>query len=327
MVKNIIRNYIFTISGTSMKSQKKTKSKNGSSRLTMIIIPQSVDHPLRFSVSKTTLRIAALIAVLFVVASAGVAALYGVKQADFNKLEAIKEESQRKDQTIELMDQQIKAIEQQQERLLSKQADIKKMMGVQDDVPVTTESSQGGKGGGGPIRESLVTGDAYILAQQIKNQLDLQEKELDDLLAKVNNDKAYFRALPNQWPTAGEISSPYGWRKSPFGGRSESFHDGIDIANDVGTKVVAAADGQVVFAGWKPVYGRTILIDHGYGFTTKYSHNSALLVEEGDKVKKGQVIAHMGSTGRSTGPHLHFTIFKWEQTLDPLIYLPDPLGE
>lgn len=310
-----------------MKSQKKTKSKSGSPRLTMIIIPQSVDRPLRFSVAKTTLRIAALLAVLFVVVSVGLATLYSAKQADFNKVEAIKEESQRKDQTIELMDQQIKAIEQQQERLLSKQADIKKMMGVQDDVPVTTETSQGGKGGSGTDREALVTGDTYILAQQMKNQLDLQEKELDELLARVNNDTAYFRALPNQWPTAGEISSSYGWRKSPFGGRSESFHDGIDIANDSGTEILAAADGQVVFAGWQPVYGRTILIDHGHGFTTKYSHNSALLVEEGERVKKGQVIAHMGSTGRSTGPHLHFTILKWEQTLDPLIYLPSPLGE
>jgi murein DD-endopeptidase MepM/ murein hydrolase activator NlpD len=311
-----------------MKSQKKTKSTNGSSRLTMIIIPQSQETPLRFSVSKTTLRVAALLVLLFVVVSAGIAALYGAKQADYNKLEAIKEDSLRKDQTIELLDQQIKAIEQQQERLLSKQADIKKMMGVQEDVPVTTESSGGGKGGSGPTRDALVTGeDSYLMAQQIKNQLDLQEKELDELLAKVNNDKAYFRSLPNQWPTSGEISSYYGWRKSPFGGRSESFHDGIDIANDSGTKVCAAADGQVVFAGWQPVYGRTILIEHGHGFTTKYAHNSALLVEEGDRVKKGQVIARMGTTGRSTGPHLHFSIMKWDQTLDPLIYLPDPLGE
>lgn len=311
-----------------MKSQKKTKSTNGSSRLTMIIIPQSQEKTIRFSVSKTTLRVAALLVVLFVVVSAGIAAVYGAKQADYNKLEAIKEDSLRKDQTIELLDQQIKAIEQQQERLLSKQADIKKMMGVQEDVPVTTESSGGGKGGSGPTRDALVTGeDSYLMAQQIKNQLDLQEKELDELLAKVNNDKAYFRSLPNQWPTSGEISSYYGWRKSPFGGRSESFHDGIDIANDSGTKVCAAADGQVVFAGWQPVYGRTILIEHGHGFTTKYAHNSALLVEEGDRVKKGQVIARMGTTGRSTGPHLHFSIMKWDQTLDPLIYLPDPLGE
>lgn len=311
-----------------MKSQKKTKSTNGSSRLTMIIIPQSQETPLRFSVSKTTLRVAALLVVLFVVVSAGIAAVYGAKQADYNKLEAIKEDSLRKDQTIELLDQQIKAIEQQQERLLSKQADIKKMMGVQEDVPVTTESSGGGKGGSGPTRDALVTGeDSYLMAQQIKNQLDLQEKELDELLAKVNNDKAYFRSLPNQWPTSGEISSYYGWRKSPFGGRSESFHDGIDIANDSGTKVCAAADGQVVFAGWQPVYGRTILIEHGHGFATKYAHNSALLVEEGDRVKKGQVIARMGTSGRSTGPHLHFSIMKWDQTLDPLIYLPDPLGE
>lgn len=307
-----------------MKSLKKTKSKSGSSRLTMIIIPQSVDRPFRFSVSHRTLRLTAVIAILFVVASFGLAASYGSKQADFNKLEAIKEESQRKDQTIEMMDEQIKTIEEQQERLANKQANIKKMMGIQNDVPVTTESSKGGQGGSGPEREARVVDDHFKLAEQLKNQLDLQEKELDNLLARVNNDTKYFRALPNQWPAAGEISSTYGWRKSPFGGRSESFHDGIDIANDSGTEILAAADGQVVFAGWEPVYGRTIIINHDHGFATKYSHNSALLVEEGDKVKKGDLIARMGTTGRSTGPHLHFTIMRWEQTLNPLIYLPNP---
>lgn len=308
-----------------MKSQKKTRSKKASSRLTMIIIPQSIERPVRFSISKTTIRIIAIIAVLFVMSSIGVGLLYGAKQADFNRLEAIKEESRRKDETIQLMDQQLQAIEEQQERLANKQAEIKKMMGIQqEDVPVTTESSGGGKGGSGPEREAQAAGDKFMLAQQLKNQLDLQEKELDDLLAQVNHDTKYFRSLPNQWPCSGEISSPYGWRDSPFGGRTESFHDGIDIANDVGTKIVAAAEGKVIFAGWQPAYGRTIIIEHGYGITTKYSHNSALLVEEGDKVTKGQVIAHMGSTGRSTGPHLHFTIFKWDETIDPLIYLPNP---
>ena len=307
-----------------MKSLKKTKSKSGPSRLTMIIIPQSVDRPLRFSVSQTTLRVTAFIAILFVITSLGVAAIYGAKQADFNRLEAIQAESQRKDQTIEMMDEQIKTIEEQQERLANKQADIKKMMGIQDDVPVTTESSQGGQGGSGPEREALVVDDHFMLAQQLKNQMDLQEKELDNLLAQVNNDTKYFRALPNQWPVAGEISSNYGWRKSPFGGRRESFHDGIDIANESGTEILAAADGQVVFAGWQPVYGRTLIINHEHGFATKYSHNSALLVEEGDKVKKGDLIARMGTTGTSTGPHLHFTIMRWEQTLNPLIYLPNP---
>jgi len=310
-----------------MKSQKKSRRKSASSRLTMIIIPQSVERPLRFSVSRTALRIIAIIAVVFVVTSVGVAVSYGTKQAEYHRLDAIKEESQRKDETIQLMEEQIQAIEEQQERLAKKQAEIKKMMGIQqDEVPVTTEGSGGGKGGSGPELElqSEHTGDSFMLAQQVKNQLDLQEKELDDLLARVNNDKKYFRSLPNQWPCAGEISSPYGWRDSPFGGRSESFHDGIDIANDVGTEVVAAADGKVIFAGWQPVYGRTVMIDHGYGLVTKYAHNSALLVEEGDRVTKGQVIARMGSTGRSTGPHLHFTIFKWDETIDPLIYLPNP---
>ena len=153
-----------------MKSQKKTRSKKASSRLTMIIIPQSVEKPLRFSISRTALRVMAVIAVLFVVSSVGVTLLYGIKQADFNRLEAIKEESQRKDETIQLLEQQLQAIEEQRERLANKQAETKKMMGIQqDEVPVTTESSEGGKGGSGPEREATAAGDSFTLAQQLKN--------------------------------------------------------------------------------------------------------------------------------------------------------------
>lgn len=306
-----------------MKSQKKVRKNQADSRLTMIIIPQSVAKPIRLSVSGKAVRIAAALAALFVLGSITVAVVFGLNQAEFSRVDVIKEESRLKDETIQMMEQQVQSIEEQQERLVKKQLEIKKMMGIKGEAPNTTQPSRGGQGGSGPERDISQTGDALLRTQQLKNRLDIQEKELDELLAQVTHDREYFLSIPNQWPTGGEISSAYGWRNSPFGGRRESFHDGIDIANESGTEVASAADGKVVFAGWKPVYGRTVLIDHGYGFSTQYSHNSALLVEEGDQVEKGQTIARMGSTGRSTGPHLHFTILKWNETLDPLIYLPD----
>lgn len=312
----------FTIPGTSMKSQKKSHRKAKSDRLTMIIIPESTASPKRLNMSQRTLRIAAVLTGIFIVGALLITALYSSSQADIRRVQAIKAESRMKDETIELLDEQLRQIEEQQERLNRKQTDIKKMMGIKGETPAETETSSGGKGGSGPEKAASVSGDTLMRAQQMKNRMDAQEKELDELLARVNNDREYFRTIPNQWPTQGEISSSYGWRDSPFGGRRESFHDGLDIANNVGTEIVAAADGAVTFAGWKAVYGRTIIVDHGNGFSTKYSHNSALLVEEGEQVHKGQVIAKMGSSGRSTGPHLHFTIYKGDQTLDPLIYLP-----
>ena len=122
-----------------------------------------------------------------------------------------------------------------------------------------------------------------------------------------------------RWPTSGTISSRYGYR-SIFGG--SSFHGGIDIANSSGTDIVAADGGEVVYAGWMSGYGYLVQIDHQNGYVTYYGHNSSLLVSVGDKVYKGQHIAEMGSTGRSTGNHCHFEVRKDGERKNPLDYLP-----
>ncbi len=119
------------------------------------------------------------------------------------------------------------------------------------------------------------------------------------------------------WPAQGVLSSGYGWRW----GRQ---HRGIDIANDVGTPILAAADGRVVFAGWSDGgYGYLVEIRHLDGTLTRYGHNSRVDVEPGQLVRQGQVIALMGNTGRSTGPHLHFEILPLgRQAVNPLPLLP-----
>jgi len=122
-----------------------------------------------------------------------------------------------------------------------------------------------------------------------------------------------------RWPTSGTISSKYGYR-SIFGG--SSFHGGIDIANSYGTDIVAADGGEVVYAGWMNGYGYLVQIDHGNGYVTYYGHNSSLEVGVGDKVYKGQHIAEMGSTGRSTGNHCHFEVRLNGERQNPMNYLP-----
>ncbi|MHB8157797.1 MAG: M23 family metallopeptidase, partial [Desulfocucumaceae bacterium] len=99
--------------------------------------------------------------------------------------------------------------------------------------------------------------------------------------------------------------------------RSE-FHDGIDIAAAYGSAIKAAGDGVVTFAAYKGSWGRLIIISHGYGYVSQYAHNSSLLVSVGDKVKKGEVIARLGNTGRSTGPHVHFSVAKNGNWIDPM---------
>lgn len=118
------------------------------------------------------------------------------------------------------------------------------------------------------------------------------------------------------WPVTGTITSPFGWRSNPFGGSPE-FHQGLDIAAPTGTTVTAAAGGTVIMAQWYGGYGNYILIDHGAGFSTGYGHLSAIYVSNGQAVKRGQAIGAVGSTGASTGPHLHFEVRIDGKPVDP----------
>jgi murein DD-endopeptidase MepM/ murein hydrolase activator NlpD len=118
------------------------------------------------------------------------------------------------------------------------------------------------------------------------------------------------------WPVTGTITSPFGWRSNPFGGGPE-FHQGLDIAAPLGTTVTAAAAGTVIMAQWYGGYGNYILIDHGGGYSTGYGHLSAIYVSNGQSVQRGQAIGAVGSTGQSTGPHLHFEVRINGKPVDP----------
>lgn len=122
------------------------------------------------------------------------------------------------------------------------------------------------------------------------------------------------RSLSYAWPLVGTITSAYGWRKS-------GFHHGLDIAGSKGDPIRAAADGVVIFSGYKPVYGNMVILKHTDERQTVYAHAQVLKVREGEKVRKGQIIATVGTTGRTTGPHVHFEIREHDKTADPLKFL------
>jgi murein DD-endopeptidase MepM/ murein hydrolase activator NlpD len=117
------------------------------------------------------------------------------------------------------------------------------------------------------------------------------------------------------------FTSVFGYRRNPFNRRRGSYHTGIDIAAPYGTQVQSADGGEVIFTGWWDGYGKAVVIDHGKGFSTVYGHNSRIFVQVGQKVAQGQVIAAEGSTGYSTGPHVHFEIRVNGKPVDPAPYL------
>lgn len=120
-----------------------------------------------------------------------------------------------------------------------------------------------------------------------------------------------------RWPVSGRITSRYGWRRDPFTGRRD-FHTGLDIRGATGTTIRAAKAGRVVYSGWMGGYGRVVVIDHGKGYSTLYAHCSRLLVSKGARVSGGQAIARVGSSGRATGPHLHFEVRYNNKAINPL---------
>lgn len=143
------------------------------------------------------------------------------------------------------------------------------------------------------------------------------EKQLRTIQATSN--QAY---IPSIWAHAGKINNEFGFRRNPFGGRTYEFHAGMDIDGERGDEVVAPANGVVTEAGWKGGYGNMIEIDHGNGLKTRYGHLSKIDVNIGDPITRGQVMAFVGSTGRSTGPHLHYELRLNDRPINPRRFLP-----
>lgn len=156
-------------------------------------------------------------------------------------------------------------------------------------------------------RHQRLMKDMHQQINQLGKASDNKQEDFQVLLNKLEAQKNMLAHTPAIRPTSGWITSNFGYRISPFTGKKE-FHKGLDIANRKGTEIMATADGVVTFAGPKGFFGELVVIDHGHGITTRYAHLDKALFKSGDRVKRGQVIAQMGNTGRSTGPHLHYEV-------------------
>lgn len=159
------------------------------------------------------------------------------------------------------------------------------------------------------------------LDKQIRLVVALRSEFMNQAYGAVSSVVNPTAETPNIWPVAGPISSYYGYRTSP-GGIGSTFHEGVDIAGDYGTPISATAAGTVTQAGWVGGYGYLVEVKHADGIVTRYGHNSAVLVYEGQHVDQGSMIALMGSTGNSTGPHCHYEVRIHGEAVDPMYFLP-----
>jgi len=172
---------------------------------------------------------------------------------------------------------------------------------------------------GGPAQLTEVELQARI--DGLVAEINLQNQLLGSLTSYRQQMDGYLRNYPTLWPVVGSISSGFGWRSNPMGGGGSEHHNGIDIPAPRGTSIRAAGGGTVTFVGWQNGYGNTIVINHGGGITTKYAHNSYNRVEVGQVVERGHIIGDVGSTGRTTGSHLHFEVLINNSPVDPITFM------
>lgn len=155
---------------------------------------------------------------------------------------------------------------------------------------------------------------------RLESEIYIGEQDKNQLHTFLENQKMLLACTPSIWPTKGWMSSSFGYRKSPFTGEKE-FHKGIDIATRMGAPIISPADGFVSSIETDRGYGRMLTIKHGYGLMTRYAHLKSALVKKGQYVKRGETIALVGNSGRSTGPHLHYEVFLNNVRINPTHYI------
>ncbi|HAF16486.1 MAG TPA: hypothetical protein DHU55_10445 [Blastocatellia bacterium] len=263
--------------------------------------PRSSSKIRRFCVEKKSLRLLGFLIVVFLCAA--LYGFYGLTQQALHfrtevENQRLRAENERQRQELHRLSNRVEAVEDTSRKLAEKSG----VVNEQTAMPGT----------GGPALPL----DANSLAalEGKMNQLERNMRAYETVL----RERGY---TPSVWPVVGKLESGFGGRRNPFGGSSYEFHSGQDIDAAWGDPVVAGASGTVTFVGWQNGYGQLVVIDHGGGLTTRYGHLSHIDVAQGQTVARSQFIGRVGSTGRSTGPHLHYEIRINDESVNPLQYL------
>jgi murein DD-endopeptidase MepM/ murein hydrolase activator NlpD len=210
-------------------------------------------------------------------------------------------------------------LEEKLEELDKAREEIYNILSRKTYLPEITRASLPGWGtntvflgmGGGVPQSAAARLDAVGI------EVDELQIYFDHLMGELETVRLYLENYPTVLPVRGKITSEHAFRQNPFGGRGTQFHYGIDIVVPTGTNVRATGGGRVVYSDWYGSYGYMVDIDHGFGLVTRYAHNSHLMVSVGATVKRGDVIAWSGSTGRSTGPHVHYEVIQNGVSVNP----------
>lgn len=286
-------------------------------KYTFMIIPNTTDKIIRFTFSYRSLITVAsssIIALICLITFSS--SFFYVNQSlsiTKRNLSVLQNENSIQQERINTLVKKSEEVHSKLENLVQLESQVMDLVGLEGDLIM--ESDQ--------FIVSRSDFRTFVLDENYEDSIDIlhelveeQTTHMKQLIKDVEKQLAHLESIPDLRPANGRITSGFGFRISPINRRRE-FHNGIDIANKTNTDIYASASGIVTFSGYNGSYGRMIMISHGNGYTTVYAHNSKNLVNVGDKVSKGDVIAKLGSTGRSTGPHVHFEIRKNGKPINP----------
>lgn len=290
---------------------------------TLMVVPHRgnrvyrVQMPIR--IVKACLVVASAVAVF--VAAGFAHYQYTVHQAqiELKELQALRSVNVAQATQLDKLSKNTAVLQEELAKLNQLDAEVRRLLNADESTGTSRSginrpnSPSGGQGGPSvkPQAEELIN-----LVQEMQVSAKARGQSLAQLRENLMERNIRIAATPSIWPTDGIVTSRYGWR---WGG--SDWHPGIDVAADSGSPIVATAAGVVIASGWNGGYGQQVVLSHGYGITTSYAHNSENVVTVGEAVKKGQLVAYMGSTGFSTGPHVHYEVHVNGTTVNPASFL------
>ncbi len=291
-------------------------------RFKLIYLPEGTSTKREFFIGKKHILIyLSVVLAIFFTLSGGSAYLFN-SWFNAKKISALSFKNIKLEKQLKIAREKIEGLTQKTELLAESTGELRAYV----HLPLLdADLLKVGIGGALPYQPSDSTGAEDLLARldQLERQVGLQENSLVEVKTGLEDQAAMLKSLPSLRPVSGgAFSSLFGNRRDPINGRWDK-HPGVDINCAHGTPVHAPADGVVIHAEREPAYGNVIVIDHGHGYRTLYAHLSRFYVSKGDRVTRSETIGAVGSTGRSTGSHLHYEVMHKGQYVDPLDYMFD----
>lgn len=313
------------------------KTKETREIFTLMLIPHSERGVRRIAISRFTFSFILITIVAGILCLVYFVNDYRQMRHKVTRLAELEAINQTQKEEILSLAQKIKNFNEEMEKLRKLEDRLRILAGVGGDTEINKELGKGGPRDYLLLEEDIKVDEKELLPDSLIekieenavfliNEIERREKGFEEVEEIIRQKKELFASTPNIFPVQGWISSGYGSRTNPVTKKRE-FHQAIDIVAPWGTEVKASAQGRVVLVGWKDAYGLMIEMDNGHKYYTVYGHLSRILVKKGEWVRKGEAIGRLGSTGHSTGPHLHFEVWYEGETVNPLQLMVEPLGE